>query len=322
VVSEQHEDEIVRQEDERLRRCAREQADIERRVDALVLGALTSLVKSAEDLKSRLRRDTEGILDAYRRTKRGLEGDISLAGAERQRLRRDAEQERDAILNDAREQASQVIAEAEQERERLLAEVLSMAQHLRSLERQAGGDAAPTDEAEAVEIEAATVVDEAAEAFDEAGGADVEPAPPVNATATADTEDIVVSPADLEDAPEPPSPPAPPERPVEAPPSLAAILTAPPAPSTGAEPRRIRPRQVRLIFHGVPGYQQAMALDQAVSDLVPDEAVEIDEFEQGRLVLTVIVTDLTALAWQLVAASPASITLDGTDGDRATFRYL
>ena len=71
----------------------------------------------------------------------------------------------------------------------------------------------------------------------------------------------------------------------------------------------------------MPGYQQAAALEQTVSDLVPDEEVEIEEFEQGQLVLTVTVTDLSALAEQLVSASPASIALDSANGDRATFRY-
>jgi len=76
------------------------------------------------------------------------------------------------------------------------------------------------------------------------------------------------------------------------------------------------------VFDGVPGYQQAAALEQAVSDLVSDEEVEIEEFEQGQLVLTVTVSDLSALAEQLVAASPASIALDDVSDDHATFRYM
>src|SRR3954452_19296685 len=91
AVTEQH-------EEESLRRAAREQAEIERQTDALVLRTLTAMVTAAEDLKSKLRRDTEDILENYRRNKWSLENEISLSGAERQRLRREAEDERDGLL--------------------------------------------------------------------------------------------------------------------------------------------------------------------------------------------------------------------------------
>lgn len=129
AVSEQH-------EEESLRRAAREQAEIERQTDALVLRTLTAMVTAAEDLKSKLRRDSEDILENYRRTKRGLENEISLAGAERQRLRREAEDERDVLLERARETADQIVADAESERESLLAEVRTMEHRLRGLESQ------------------------------------------------------------------------------------------------------------------------------------------------------------------------------------------
>ena len=59
-----------------------------------------------------------------------------------------------------------------------------------------------------------------------------------------------------------------------------------------------------------------------MSDLISDEEVEIEEFEQGQLILAVTTSDLAALAEHLVAASPASIALDDVTGDRATFRYV
>ena len=74
AVSEQH-------DEESLRRWAREQAEIERQTDALVLRTLTAMVTAAEDLKSKLRRDTETILEEFRRSKRGLEErDLALGG--------------------------------------------------------------------------------------------------------------------------------------------------------------------------------------------------------------------------------------------------
>ena len=84
------------QEEEVLRRRAREQAEIERQTDALVLHTLTTLVTASEELKSKLRRDTESLLEGYRRSKRQLESEISRTTAERLRSRREAEQERPA----------------------------------------------------------------------------------------------------------------------------------------------------------------------------------------------------------------------------------
>ena len=47
-----------------------------------------------------------------------------------------------------------------------------------------------------------------------------------------------------------------------------------------------RPRPVELVFDGVPGYQQASALEMAVGDLLPDGEVDIVEFERGQLILS------------------------------------
>src|SRR3954466_2728023 len=44
-------------EEENLRRWSREQAELERQTDVMVMRTLTSLVTQAEDLKSKLRRD-------------------------------------------------------------------------------------------------------------------------------------------------------------------------------------------------------------------------------------------------------------------------
>jgi len=59
-----------------------------------------------------------------------------------------------------------------------------------------------------------------------------------------------------------------------------------------------------------------------LNDLLPDEDVDIVEFERGQLVLSVQATDLDSLARRLVAGSPASLELDAVAGDRATFRCL
>src|SRR5262249_24891883 len=128
-VSDQHEDEI-------LRRWAREQAEIERQTDAFVLKTLTTMVTAAEDLKAKLRRDVESILEEYRRTKRSLENDISLATAERQRFRRDAERERDAIIAEAKRQAKEIVERAEREHDAVISEARTKEERLRVLEEQ------------------------------------------------------------------------------------------------------------------------------------------------------------------------------------------
>jgi hypothetical protein len=379
-VSEQH-------EEESLRRASREQAEIERQTDALVLRTLTAMVTAAEDLKSKLRRDTEDVLENYRRTKRSLENEISLAGAERQRLRRDAEDERDGLLERARETADQIVADAESERESLLAEVRVMEQRLRGLESQiraalglgtddppravdapvgrmapapAPASAAPEPEPEPepepafVASFSPPVVEQPLEpepapapasADDDAVTEDesATPAPGATSDAMMSDEDLQAALAAVLEAPTapilppavefPPAGPLPqvaPARPAPLPPvRSSAPAPAPmptpapaPVPAPTSQPVPSGPRPVRLIFDGVPGYQQAAVLEQAVSDLMPHEEVDIEEFEQGQLVLTVTVSDLPALAEQLVAASPASLALEGVSGDSATFRYV
>jgi hypothetical protein len=73
------------------------------------------------------------------------------------------------------------------------------------------------------------------------------------------------------------------------------------------------------VFDGVPGYQQASALEVTLGELVPDGEVDIVELEHGQLVLSTQVTDLQALAERLVATAPTSLQLTAVDGDRATF---
>jgi hypothetical protein len=72
----------------------------------------------------------------------------------------------------------------------------------------------------------------------------------------------------------------------------------------------------------VPGYQQASALERAVNDLLPNEEIDILQFDQGQLVLGLQATDLGRLADQLVAGSPASLELEAVAGNRARFRCL
>ena len=79
---------------------------------------------------------------------------------------------------------------------------------------------------------------------------------------------------------------------------------------------------MELVFDGVPGYQQASVLERAVNDLLPNEEIDILQFDRGQLVLGLQVTDLGRLADQLVAGSPASLELEAVDGDRARFRCI
>ena len=79
---------------------------------------------------------------------------------------------------------------------------------------------------------------------------------------------------------------------------------------------------MELVFDGVPGYQQASALERAVNDLLPDEEIDILQFDRGQLVLGLQAADLGRLADQLVAGSPASLEIEAVAGDRATFRCM
>ena len=413
------------QEDEAsLRSYDREQADLERQTDALVLKTLTSLVSAAEDLKSRLRRDTDSLLEELRRTKRGLENDISMAGAERQRLRDEAESERDRVLSEAHVEAERIVREAQAERESLLGEVREMEHRLRSLETQilqvlgatsgrslatgatggehramtsppageamigaagvapgvttspspALGDApssaslmpssVPTVPPPAVDVDD----DEAASDFEVATTPLGEPAsvdhldatapvatPESRSAATAEVPSPAVSSVPTEstreDEPElsfaAPSQPAAPtttrtdedvampttpatddvlvaapasESSVSAPSAGADTTPAEPAPAAAEAPAPTAARGLQLVFDGVPGYQQAAAIERAVGDLVEDGEVEIIEFEQGQLVLQVEAANPRELADRLVARPPLPMRLVASGQDSATFQ--
>jgi hypothetical protein len=342
-VSEQH-------EEESLRRWAREQAEIERQTDALVLRTLTAMVTAAEDLKSKLRRDTESMLEEYRKTKRGLENEIGLSTAERQRFRREIDDERETILAEANAQAKEIVEAAEREREQLLRETRGMEQRLRNIEGQIrsvfgqqGGQQGATDNSTGAPAGRGFTPS----AFTRAAAPSVTPAltppaapaaaaatpAPVPALAPDDEEDEVIESAlvdeneadliDEDDEAEATVSAAPPVfTPAPQPPIITMPTSAPvaqPAASASRPAASTQRRQVELVFDGVPGYQQASALERAIDDLVPDGEVDIVDFEHGQLVLSVQVADLEALANQLVAASPASLELESVDGDRATF---
>ncbi|MGE3272230.1 MAG: hypothetical protein AB7P40_26010 [Chloroflexota bacterium] len=345
-------------EEESLRRWAREQAEIERQTDALVLRTLTAMVTAAEDLKTKLRRDTEAILEEFRKTKRGLENEISLSTAERQRFRREVEQERESILAEATSQAREIVQTAEREREQLLHETRAMEQRLRGIEgqiravfvREAAEDAASEapDEAEPAPaqppirtlgsssssapaatpftpaitprpvqtVPAATPPDLSASFADSDLADDEEEEQVQDESVTATLP--ATAPTDQPPEPAPAFTPAPP------PPTI----TMPAAEPTSASSSASRPaaanrvRTVELVFDGVPGYQQASALERAVDDLAPDGDVDIVDFEDGQLVLNVQVSNLEALADQLIAAAPTALELEGVDGDRAMFHCL
>jgi hypothetical protein len=358
-VSDQH-------EDDGLRRWAREQAEIERQTDALVLRTMTAMVTAAEDLKSKLRRDTESIVEDFQRTKRGLENEISLSGAERQRFRREVEQERESILSEAKAEAQEIVQSAEREREQLLREVRSMEQRLRALEGQIrsvlGLEAAVAPAGPAASVSPTPAPTPSAAPSPVPAPVATTPRPPIrtlgaapaptpapDATVAVPPTEAPASPipvAPVADAPvatAPVAPSAPDEAdwpaddddegpatvaataPAFAPaPTPPAVFAPEPAPiqEPAASPPSTHLRLVELIFDGVPGYQQASALERALNDLLPDEDVDIVEFERGQLILSVQATDLDALARQLVATSPASLELDTVAGDRATFRCV
>jgi hypothetical protein len=77
---------------------------------------------------------------------------------------------------------------------------------------------------------------------------------------------------------------------------------------------------MQLVFDGVPGYQQAAAIERAVQDLVGDGEVDILEFEQGQLVLRVEADDPRALADRLVASPPLPMRVVASGQDSATFQ--
>jgi hypothetical protein len=76
------------------------------------------------------------------------------------------------------------------------------------------------------------------------------------------------------------------------------------------------------VFDGVPGYQQASALEMSVGDLLPGGEVDIVEFEHGQLILSAQTADLEGLAQELVSSMPASLQLTSVDSERATFHCV
>jgi cell division septum initiation protein DivIVA len=334
-VSEQHEEEI-------LRRWAREQAEIERQTDALVLKALTAMVTAAEDLKSKLRRDVEGILEEYRRSKRGLENEISLATAERARFRREVEQERDSIISQAESKAREIVTHAEREREALLGEARDMEQRLRTLDEQirsvfaielaptkpeaaesAPDAAAPAETTEPEPTGAGGFMPASVSALTSRPGPSV--GAPVQTTPVADDDaELAAAEPAARSRPAAPAAPFADDDDDESPGVSAVPAASASAPSRAPQPaaRPSGPRQVELVFDGVPGYQQASALEMAVGDLLPDVEVDIVEFERGQLVLSAETGDLDTLAQQLVVSMPASLRLTTVSGDRATFHCV
>jgi hypothetical protein len=370
------------QEEEILRRRAREQAEIERQTDALVLRTLTTLVTASEELKSKLRRDTESLLEGYRRTKRQLESELSRTTAERVRSRREAEQERATIVAEAKTQAREIVDAAKRERETMLAEARAMQQRLRGLEDQIrsmfgpgvagfaersaaasaaapdaavpfvpGSPALPPPLAEAPlateaddtgpdvvphPAESEGLVAEEPATVSPAAGPAAPPEPPAETVPDREAEALAEAPASSPPPPLPAVPVVPTPPPAPAPSPVASFTPSSPAPAPDRpvqpapsparayppRPAPARRRPVELVFDGVPGYQQASALERAVNDLLPDEEIDILQFDRGQLVLGLQAADLGRLADQLVAGSPASLELEAVAGDRATFRCM
>lgn len=453
-----------------LKAYERERNEIERQTDALVLKTVTSLLLAAEEVTARLRRDTDSILEDFRRNRRGFAHELSLAGATRERMRQDAESESRRILDDARSEAERIRRAARADPGSLLDYVPDLEERVRALETQildmlgaTRGGTAPARSSESGES-AGVASSSAALGSLATGTTGVAPDEPLTATwPVADPEppthtpdppastsqsqsyspsvlpetfpsapsDAAVShdpympetstpishssspvPIDAEsplgspasgstlhavtpattgahddgdefsligsgDAASTPSsspithPPSTmsaaattehatelgsddtadatsssaftvdrPEAPTSDIDSTVTVATATHAPSSsstsvGSSAVSSSPvetpdgaasvgtderRPLQLVFDGVPGYQQAAAIERAVGDLAEDGDVEIIEFEQGQLVLRVEASNPRSLADRLVTKPPLPMRLVASGRDSATFQ--
>lgn len=74
-----------------------------------------------------------------------------------------------------------------------------------------------------------------------------------------------------------------------------------------------------VIFENVPSYQRAAALERTVHELESTKRVDILEFEGGRLVLRVVVTDREAFPNVVLDRAPSPIRLVNQEPDRLEF---
>ena len=141
-----------------------------------------------------------------------------------------------------------------------------------------------------------------------------EPEPSFAASAPASAPPVASVTTRTDESVEMPAAPAPTSAPTTSPSPEPVAATTADEDTVGAT------RGLQLVFDGVPGYQQAAAIERAVGDLVEDGEVEIIEFEQGQLVLQVEAANPRALADRLMAKSPLPMRLVASGQDSATFQ--
>lgn len=338
-------------------RWALERAELQSEVDALVHQALSGLLKSAEDLKQRIREETNEELRKSRLERDALYQEIEAARQELGNVQSGQsaaaqealEQEREGILAQARAEAEQIIQNAQAEREQMLAEIRATETRLRGLQEQiqsllgfgGGAAAASTTPAPVAPAPVAPPPPPVAPQPPMAVASEPAPAPtpvyeapepePVHLEATRPTA-LVETPI-VPDAPAPPTnfsglidstpePETPAIVPVPAtpPPASSPAPAAPVAAAPAPAPVSAGPRTMQLIFTNVPGYQQAAAIERATRQLPDVSGVDVQEFERGRLVLEIQAGNPAALADQMVSSAPAVMSVAEQAGDSITFQ--
>lgn len=280
-----------------------ERAEIQAEVDTLVHQLFAGLLKAADELKERIRKDTDSLLENNRQIRAELMREIEAARAELDQTRAmsrsaaeaEMQQERERILAEARGQANDIIRAAEVERDRLLGEIRATEGRLRALE---------------IQIQQALGAATGASATTAATASFAAP-PPSSAPPAAD-EFSPLEPTPAKSEPPAPAPPA-----VDEPAAAEPVSAEPAAPAMPTAPR-----EVQLVFTSVPGYQQAAALERAARGLPNVGTVDVLEFERGRLVLQLHTTNDSALPDDLIARAPLTLQVVGRDRDQVTFQVV
>ena len=90
--------------------------------------------------------------------------------------------------------------------------------------------------------------------------------------------------------------------------------------SIQGQPGSAGSRMMQLIFTNVPGYQRAAAIERATRQLPDVSNVDVQEFERGRLVLEVQLSDPSAVADAMVANGPAEMFVAEHSASAITFQ--
>jgi hypothetical protein len=318
-------------------RWALERAELQSDVDALVHQALAGLLKSAEDLKQRIREETLAEVQQGKLEREAVQREIEEARQELEEVRggnraaaeAEIEQEREAILAEARAEGERIVDAAKAERESLLEEIRASQHKLREFQEQVqsllglgGGAAASAASAPPATAEPAAPRTEASIA---APSTPVTPAVSSEPQPMSVESSVVHEPPVAHETPVVPEAPAPPtnfsgliDSKPETP--VAASTPTPPAPVTPEPAAPAGPRTMQLIFTNVPGYQQAAAIERTTRQLPDVSNVDVQEFERGRLVLEVQAGNPSALADAMVSSAPAAMSVADRSANAITFQ--